>query len=78
MLVVQIAIIVLLFLSLIIITLKFYNNNSNNDTLMLFYSVILASLLFITISLVIELDKLRKNLKCPEYEKVENVYKLKH
>lgn len=42
-----------------------------------FALAILIIFFYVFIRNSIELDKLRKSLDCPEYEKVENVYKKK-
>ena len=78
MLIAQIVIVVSLFLGLFFITFYFHYKYGKNEIIMLSYVLIFSTLLFITIMSVIEVDKLRKKLNCPEYEKVENVYKLKH
>jgi hypothetical protein len=51
-----------------------YDNERNNTS----FEIILFSFTMLLVFLMtIDLNKYRKNLKCPEYEKVENVYRLK-
>lgn len=56
--------------------LKMINRGIEDDKV-IFGLLILGLLTTIIISYKIELTKLEKELRCPEYEKVENVYKLK-
>ena len=47
------------------------------DNRILFAIMMVGMLLVITITSTTEINRLRKELKCPEYERVDNLYKLK-
>jgi hypothetical protein len=51
--------------------------DSLNEMKFLFALLMIFFLSFISITSVIHINKLHKQLKCPEYERVENIYKLK-
>ena len=64
------------------IYMNFKSKNNFNDIITIFPLIALTLLITILCSVTTELNKLKKNHKCfeincPEYEKVENVYKLK-
>lgn len=45
--------------------------------LFILYTVIIGMMTTITVLSIIETNKLHKEMKCPELEKVENVYRIK-
>lgn len=51
-----------------------YDNERNNT---MFELILFSVTMILLLASVLELNQYRNTLKCPEYEKVENVYRLK-